>query len=185
MRARTKQLLSVFGIAFLLLVIAFAIWFDWNMLKPYVEQQVTEKTGRQFTIRGDLNVNLSLNPLISVEGLSLANAEWGTEQPMLDVGKTSFRISLWDLILGDIVLPEVSVSQPKIVLEKSMDGKRNWDLKKDEKEKAKLPEIGRLTLDQGKAIFRDPKTKTDITANIFTDSTVDAREMPLDRKSVV
>src|SRR5687768_10556421 len=111
MRARYRRLLPVFGIFFLLIVIFF-LWFDWNMIKPYVERQVTEKTGREFSIRGDLNVDLSLNPLISAEGISLANAEWGTEQPMVDVGKASFRLSLWDLLLGDVVLPEVSVSSP-------------------------------------------------------------------------
>src|SRR5215217_7766852 len=131
MRARYRRLLPVFGIFFLLIVI-FAIWFDWNMIKPYAERQVTEKTGREFSIRGDLNVSLSLNPLISVEGISLANAEWGTEQPMVDIGKVSFRVSLWDLLLGDVVLPEVSILRPKILLEKSEDGKRNWDLKKPE-----------------------------------------------------
>lgn len=177
MRARYRKLLPVFGIFFLLIVI-FIIWFDWNMIKPYAERQVTEKTGRQFSIRGDLNVSLSLNPLISVEGISLANAEWGTEQPMLDIGNASFRISLWDLIRGDVVLPEVSISRPRILLEKSADGKRNWDLKKPEEE-TKPPKIGRLALEDGKVVFRDPKTKTDVNVTIFTDSTVDAREMPL------
>jgi AsmA family protein len=179
MRIRTWQILSVSGIAFLLLVIAFIIWFDWNMLKPYIERQVTEKTGREFTIRGDLDVNLSLNPLVSVEGLSLANAEWGTEQPMVAVDRVAVRISLWDLLFGDIVLPEVSITRPWVLLEKSMDGKRNWDLKKEEKKKMELPEIGQFTLDQGKVLFRDPKTKTDIAADVFTDPAVDARELPL------
>jgi uncharacterized protein involved in outer membrane biogenesis len=176
MRARTRRLLPVIGILFLLIVIL-AVWFDWNMIKPYAERQVTEKTGREFVIRGDLDVSLSLNPLISAEGISLANAEWGTEQPMLDVGKASFRISLWDLILGDIVLPEVSISSPKIILEKSADGKRNWDLKKPEEE-VEPPKIGRLAIDDGKLTFRDPKTKTDVHVTISTNSAV-AGEMPL------
>jgi AsmA family protein len=177
MRARYRRLLPIFGIFFLLIVI-FVIWFDWNMIKPYAERQVSEKTGREFTIRGDLNVSLSLNPLISAEGISLANAEWGTEQPMLDIGKASFRVSLWDLIRGDVVLPEVSVSRPRILLEKSADGKRNWDLKKPEEE-VEPPKIGSLALEDGKLIFRDPKTKTDVHVTIFTESGVDAREMPL------
>ena len=177
MRARTRRLLPVVGILFLLIVIL-AVWFDWNMIKPYAERQVTEKTGREFVIRGDLDVSLSLNPLVSAEGISLANAEWGTKQPMLDIGKASFRISLWDLILGDLVLPEVSISSPKIILEKSEDGKRNWDLKEPEEE-AEPPKIGRLAIDDGELIFRDPKTKTDVHVTISTNSGVAAGEMPL------
>ncbi len=180
MRIRTKRMLAIVSATFLLLVLLFAVWFDWNMVKPYVERQVTEKTGREFTIKGDLDVSLSFNPLISLEGISLANAEWGTQQPMLAVERTAFRISLWNLLLGDIVLPEVSISHPKLILEKSIDGKRNWDLKKKEEKEAELPQIGRLTLDQGKLVFRDPKSETDITVSLFTDPATDAREMPLD-----
>ncbi len=44
MRARTRRILSIFGIAFVLLVTIFVVWFDWNMIKPYAERQVTEKT---------------------------------------------------------------------------------------------------------------------------------------------
>jgi uncharacterized protein involved in outer membrane biogenesis len=107
-----KKTISLIFSALLVLTTIFAIWFDRNMLKPYVEHQVTEKTGREFTIRGDLDVRLSLNPLISIGGLSLANADWGTQQPMLDVDKAAFRVSLWNLFLGDVVLPEVSISRP-------------------------------------------------------------------------
>jgi uncharacterized protein involved in outer membrane biogenesis len=180
MRSRTtRKILLIVG-ALLAFAVAFAIWFDWNMAKPYIQRQVTEKTGREFVIAGDLDVRLSLNPLISAEGVSLANAEWGTEQPMLAVKKIAFRISLWDLLKGDIVLPEVSASQPKIVLEKSADGKKNWELKKEEEKETKLPKIGRVVLDRGVAVFRDPKTESDITAKIFTDSaSADARETPL------
>lgn len=178
MRNRSRKILLIFGVLFALALITILL-FDWNLLKPYVERQVTEKTGREFMIRGDLDVSLSLNPRISVEGLSLANAEWGTEQPMLAVDKLSFRIDLWKLLLGDIVLPEVAISQPKIILEKSADGKRNWDLKKTEKE-TELPKIGRLNIDRGRVIYRDPKTETDVSAGIFTDSaSADARETPI------
>lgn len=178
MRTRSKRIAFTFGVLLALAVI-FVAWFDWNMMKPYIERQVTGKTGREFAIQGDLDVKLSLNPLISIEGLSLANADWGTGQPMLGVNKLSFRVSLTDLLTGDIVLPEVSISRPKIILEKNADGRRNWDLKKEEKE-TELPKIGRLMLDQGTLIFRDPKTETDVTVKASTDSTsADARETPV------
>jgi len=129
-RSRTAgKVLLILG-AILALIAIFAALFDWNMTKPYIQRQVGEKTGRDFIIAGDLDVRLSLNPLISAQGVSLANAGWGTKQPMLAVDKIAFRISLWDLLKGDIVLPEVSASRPKVILEKSEDGKKNWDLKK-------------------------------------------------------
>ena len=178
MRARSKKILIAFAAIFAITAITLTL-FDWNILKPYIERQVTEKTGREFIIRGNLDVNLSFNPKISVEGLSFANADWGTGQPMLAVEKLSFRINPWKLLWGEIVLPELSISQPKILLEKNPDGKRNWVLKKEEEE-TELPKIGRLTIDQGTLIFRDPKTETDVTARIATDSaSADARETPI------
>lgn len=180
MSSRGKIILSIVS-AVVLLILIFVIWFNWNMLKPYIERQVTEKTGREFLIRGNLDVDLSLNPLITAEGISLANADWSKQQPMLSVDKFGVRISLWDLLAGDIVLPEVSVSEPKIILEKSADGKENWDFGKKEKEEKKTepPKIQRLSVNNGVLIFRDPEKKTDITAKIFTDVSEDARETPI------
>lgn len=175
--ARSTKILIAISATFVVVLIAILL-FDWNTLKPYVERQVSEKTGREFLIRGNLDVNLSLNPRISVEELSLANADWGTKQLMLGIDKITFRISLLDLLKGDIVLPEIAISQPKITLEKNEDGKRNWDLRKTEEE-TELPRIGRLNIDQGALSFRDPKTETDITVQVSTNSTSHAPETPL------
>ncbi|HWI12745.1 MAG TPA: AsmA family protein, partial [Burkholderiales bacterium] len=59
-----KITLAVFAILIAALV-AFAFLFDWNLLKPFVERKVTEKTGREFVIKGDLHVRLGLNPLVT------------------------------------------------------------------------------------------------------------------------
>ncbi|MEO7464664.1 MAG: AsmA family protein, partial [Nitrosospira sp.] len=61
MRIRSRKILIIFSAVFALVVTTIFL-FDWNMLKPYVERQVTEKTGREFLIQGNLDVSLSLNP---------------------------------------------------------------------------------------------------------------------------
>src|SRR5687767_3908161 len=48
-----------------LLVALFVWWFDWNMLKPFVERRVEAQTGREFHIDGDLDVDLSMAPKIT------------------------------------------------------------------------------------------------------------------------
>jgi len=162
---------------------AFVAWFDWNMLKPYVERKVTEATGREFRIKGDLDVRLSLHPLISAQGLTLANADWGTKQPMLDVESVAFRISLWELLKRNILLPEVSVSHPKVNLERNENGDRNWILKKEDDQESPPPYIGRLAVDQGTLNFLDPKAKTDITIVVATEPAKDARESAINFKA--
>ncbi|GKS91330.1 AsmA family protein [Acidovorax sp. SUPP2539] len=41
----------------LLLLLAFVAWFDWNRAKPWINQQVSEATGRRFAIEGDLTAH--------------------------------------------------------------------------------------------------------------------------------
>ncbi len=57
--------------------------------------------------------------------------------------------------------------------------KAELGFEKEPEEEAEPPKIGRLTVDEGKLIYRDPKTETDVVARIFTNSSGDAREMPL------
>jgi hypothetical protein len=167
----------------IVIVVAFLAWFDWNMLKGYVERKVTEATGREFLIKGNLDVRLSLNPLITANGLTLANAEWGTKQPMLDVDSVAFRISLLQLLKRNIVLPEVSVSHPKVNLERNANGERNWILKKHDDQQSPPPHIGRLTVDEGTLNFLDPKAQTDITILVATEAAKDARESAINFKA--
>jgi uncharacterized protein involved in outer membrane biogenesis len=177
MTPRAKRWTAVLG-AIVLLIAAFVAWFDWNRVKPYVERKVTEKTGREFHIRGNLDVRLSLNPLITAEGVTLANADWSQNQPMLAVERAAFRINLWRLIQGHIDLPEASVSQPRIVLERRADGRRNWILTKQEHEESQPPHIGHLTLDRGRLVFHDEAPKTHITLDISTESGGDVGRLP-------
>lgn len=121
---------TAFGVVALLTFIAiFLAVFDWNLLRGYIGEKVTEKTGREFTINGNLDVDfLPFPPRIHVEKLRLANAEWGTAKTMLDIQQLDFSINLFSLLKGDIVLPQVSLGGSQILLEKSADGKRNWIL---------------------------------------------------------
>jgi uncharacterized protein involved in outer membrane biogenesis len=177
MTARAKRWGAALA-AIAVLVAAFVAWFDWNLLKPYVERKVTEKTGREFHIRGNLDVRLSFNPLVTAEGLTLANAEWSQNQPMLAVERASFRINLWQLIRGHIELPEVTVSHPHVVLERRADGERNWILTPEEKRESTPPHIGHLRLDQGRLVFHDEAPKTHVTLDVSTESGANVGRLP-------
>ena len=96
---------------------------------------------------------------------------------MLGVGRFQFRISLLDLLSGHVVLPEVSVSQPEILLEKSADGKRNWDLKKRRRKQA--AENRQTHPGPGNIDFSLSEDQHDITAKISTGTGADAREAPV------
>lgn len=143
--------------------------FDWNWLRPLLDQQVTERTGRAFAVAGNLDVRpFSLSPRIRMDKIRLQNASWGTTPDMLQADAIEFRISLPDLLHGKVVLPEVRLSHPTIVLEKSMDGKRNWILKKNQTAADHAPYIGRLVVNQGTLVFRDPESRTNLKIDVST-----------------
>ena len=152
--------------------------FDWNLLRGYIGEKVTQKAGREFSINGNLDVDfLPFPPRIHAEDLRFANAEWGTDKTMFDIKQLDFSVSLLSLLKGDIVLPEVSLVEPNVLLEKSADGKPNWILSREQTSNDNAPQIDRLTLDKGTLTFRDPTIKTDLTVVATPASTAqDARQ---------
>lgn len=168
--------------ALIALPVIFLALFDWNLLRGYIGAKVTENTGREFSINGDLEVDFfPFPPRVQAQQLRLANAEWGTGKTMLNIEQLDVSISLLSLLKGDIVLPEVTLTGPQALLEKSADGKRNWILKKQQSHDDEPPRIGRLSVDKGRFIFRDPAIKTDLTVTVTPISTTqDARQAEIE-----
>lgn len=156
----------------------FVAFFDWNLLRGYIGEKVTERTGREFSINGNLDVDLwPFPPRVIAQDLRFANAAWGTEPRMLNIEQLDFSIDIGSLLKGTIVLPHMALVAPEIVLEKSRDGKRNWIFGKEGDSGGALPEIGHLTLDRGTLIFRDPAIATGVTILVEPASaTQDARD---------
>ncbi|MGH8728070.1 MAG: AsmA family protein [Burkholderiales bacterium] len=160
------------AIALVTLVVAAAIFlalFDWNLLRGMIGEKVTAQTGREFSIAGDLDVDLGLPSRIHAEQVRFENAEWGHAPYMLDLEAVDFSIRLLPLLSKKIVIPEIAFTRPVISLEKNAEGKGNWELG-DEDEEGEFPRIGRLTVDAGKITYLDPAIATDITAEVATDT---------------
>ena len=166
------------GIAAFVAVLALAIYlFDWNLVKPYVARKVTAATGRTFAINGDLNVRVSLTPRIRAEGVVLGNAQWSRDPNMVAAKRVEFSIELLPLLTGRVSLPDVALSDVRLVLEVSKDGTGNWVFRPDEEREknqppAQFPDIGAMAIDHGTLTFRDPGIKSDITVD------VDSRDGP-------
>jgi len=177
MARRTRRVVLVLAIV-AGVVVAFVLLFDWNLLKPYAERKVTQITGREFHINGNLGVKLSLNPLITADRLTLANVDWSSKQPMLEADQVAFRISLWRLLHGDIELPEVSVREPKVALERRADGRRNWVLRKDDEKEGRPPHIGRLTLERGHLTLDDEAPDNHVVLDVSTEHGAGSDKLP-------
>lgn len=158
--------------SFLLLFVLLIALLDWNWVRDHAIQQVSEMTGRTLTIEGDLDIDWSLVPRVQIAQVRLENAAWSDKPYMLELAAMDFRIDLRELIMGQIVLPEVSLLKPSIYLEKSADGKANWEFDiipvadPAPEDRTEFPIIKQLRIDNGLIAYFDPSTQTDLTATL-------------------
>lgn len=167
MNRTQKWLIGIAG--FLIIVFVALYFFDWNLLRPYIARKVTHATGRSFAINGDFNVHLSLHPRIIANDIVMGNAVWGREPNMAQIKRLDFRVDLLQLLAGHLNIPDIALSEPRVVLEVNKDGTPNWVFKAQDKDQpTQIPEVGALVIDHGSATYRDPRINTDLTLEVNT-----------------
>lgn len=168
----------------LLAVIAVAVvviaTFDWNRLKPFISDKVSQAIGRSFAIHGDLTVDwrrdrqgswlasLLPSPEFTARQISIANPAW-TEQPQFaKLDALRFRLSLLPLINHRIAVPSLQLVRPRVDLERDHDGRASWDFTVSRKEKpsAWTLDVGTVHFDRGQITFDDAISRTTLKATI-------------------
>jgi uncharacterized protein involved in outer membrane biogenesis len=164
---------AFFGIAALALVIFIAA-LDTNRAKRYVATTVSKATGRQLDINGDLNVDLGWISRVSVTDIQFDNAGWSKHPHMAELGLLDFEVDLWQLIRHfRWVFPAVTISEPKVILEKTAQGAVNWDFRASDAmtqpvvpdKRTEFPVIKKLTIKRGRLLFDDQLSKTQVDLN--------------------
>jgi uncharacterized protein involved in outer membrane biogenesis len=152
-----------------LLVVLIIGFFNWNWLRGPIERMVTEKTGRQLVINGDLSAHLAWpRPLFRAERITFANPPWAKEKQMVAVDGLEFTIDLSELLMKNVVLPEVRLERPIVFLEQSTDGRKNWLLNLDQTDEDSRIHIDHLLLDHGRISYVDPVKMINIQSEIST-----------------
>ncbi|MFY0660551.1 MAG: AsmA family protein [Shimia sp.] len=90
--------------------------------------QVKAMTGRDLTFEG--KVGISWYPVLGVttEKVSFGNAAWSERGPMFTAEKAVIGVDVMAAIGGDIRVKNVELVAPDVLLEKTADGRVNWDL---------------------------------------------------------
>ena len=114
-------------VTFALLVLAVYVLLSRFVLHPIdrmsaVARKVSEVTGRPFAINGDVSVHLSRHPRIVARDVVLGNAPWSEEPEMARVGAVEFTLDALALLQRRIVVPQLTVSDARVVLERNADG---------------------------------------------------------------
>ena len=160
-RTPAQRGLAIVGLI-AVLIAAFIWWFDWNMLKPFVERRVEARTGREFHIDGDLDVDLSMAPKVTLERVRFGNLPAAKVRDMARSEEIEFRLRLLPLLSGDVELPYLTLAKPWVRLERDAKGKANWVLKGEPIDPEDWPGIGRLHVADGTLEIRDALRRTDL-----------------------
>lgn len=171
-------------IALLALLLAFASTFNWNRLKPWINDKVATATGRTFAINGDLSFSWERPPEqqigwrrfvpwphIRAQDIVLGNPEWSRTGPtMARLRQADATVNPLALFTKTISVRTLVLDEGNLVLEKSKDDKNNWTFDKQDKEKSSWKfALHSLAIKKGNVRYVDPAKKADATARIDTD----------------
>lgn len=172
---RKKVLVGGGGIIGLLIValLAAPLFIDVNSYKPMIAAEVKKATGRDLVLDGPIKLSLLPVPEVSISGVKFFNAPGSKNPNMVEVKSVTVKPSLLALLTGRIEAGEVTLVEPKIVLEINAEGKPNWEFTPSVAEakpaaaKPSSPKplsLGRLTIDNGTLIFSDSKAGLSVVA---------------------
>lgn len=149
----------------------FFLTIDQNKAKKYISAGVSKATGRQLSINGDLKLDLGWISRLSASQIQFENAQWSKHAQMVEVGLLDVQIDLWQLLSEfRLVLPTVTISQPKVILEKNAEGSANWELRAapaatepvPEHQRTEFPVIEKLIIKDGTFLFDDQETNNQV-----------------------
>jgi len=108
-------------------LIALPFVVDPNDYKQEISEQVEKATGRQLTLKGD--IELSVFPWIALElgPLSLSNAKGFKADTFAQVDATQIRIKLMPLLSKQLEMDTIILDGLVLNLEKNKAGQTNWD----------------------------------------------------------
>lgn len=176
---RTKKTLSwLAGIVALVIVgiVIFVITFDWNRLKPTINQKVSTELNRPFAIRGNLGVDWSRPadetgwrswvpwPHVHAEDIVLGNPADIPAVSMVSLERVDASLSPLALLGKQIYIPRIKLKQPDASLRRLANGKNNWTFELANSSNEDQPKnqksawsfkIDDIVFDQGKIAYDD------------------------------
>ena len=125
-----KWLSIVVGGIVVLIVVALLViplFVDVEKYKPQIEKQVSDLTGRPFTLKGKLNLSLFPWAGLYLSDLHLGNPPGFQEKDFVSVKSFEVRVKLLPLISKNIEVKRFIMEGPRIVLEQGKNGRGNWE----------------------------------------------------------
>ena len=168
---RAWKILTVVAVLLVAVVVAgIAVLksMDFNEYRGLIADQVKAATGRDLTIAGDLRLDISLTPAVAVEGVTFANAAWGSRPDMVTLRRLEVQVEVLPLLTGDVRVTRVVLVGLDALLETDAKGRGNWEFAAPEEatekaaaeggEAVPLPVVHEVHVRDLKVAYRDGRT---------------------------
>lgn len=187
--SRTGKIISWIVGIFLLLVIVVVIiiaTFDWNRLKPTINQKVSTELNRPFAIRGDLGVAWERNrdepgwrswvpwPHVHADDILLGNPPEIPDVTMVHLQRVDATLAPLALMGKEVYIPWIKLTQPDARLIQTADKKNNWTFNlagSDHPDPNQPPSawtfrLDNIMFDRGQIAYRDAINKADVQVTV-------------------
>ncbi|WP_042886802.1 AsmA family protein [Cupriavidus necator] len=169
-------------IALIALLVVVILTFDWNRLKPWLNDRVSEAIGRPFAINGDLTVTWRRGegergwhtlvpwPRLAARDITIGNPDWAKQPNLATVRELIFVLRPIPLLAHQIAVPTIVVDSPAVWLERLEDARNNWTLEFGPKKSPSAWEldIGEVVLARGNLALSDQFKKIELQAELDT-----------------
>ncbi|WP_354691588.1 AsmA family protein [Phytobacter sp. RSE-02] len=184
MTKTSKAIIAVTGTLVLLIVVAIIIiaTFDWNRLKPTINQKVSTELNRPFAIRGDLGVVWERQkeetgwrswipwPHIHADDIVLGNPPEIPDVTMVHLPRVEATLAPLALLTKTVYLPWIKLQKPDARLIRLSEKNNNWTFKlasAENNDPNAQPSgwsfrLDNILFDQGRIAINDKVSKADI-----------------------
>ena len=120
------SILSVLLVAIVVAAVAVLSSLDFNDYKGVIAEEVKKATGRDLKISGDLKLHISLTPSLYVDGVTFANAPWGSRPEMVSLKRLEAEVALMPLLSREVDVKRVILVGLDLLAETDKQGRGNW-----------------------------------------------------------
>jgi uncharacterized protein involved in outer membrane biogenesis len=167
MTTRGKRLLLGLGIP-VLAILLLAVFWNWDWFIPMADSRASAALGRKVTM-AHLHVTLGRVITLRVDDLQIDNPKGfqGSSKPLARVRQATVKFNIFDYLFHHrTVVPLIDLNHPVINAVATTANTNNYTFTKTTPSKpgkpSPPPEIGKLTIEDGRAHVIDPKLKADL-----------------------
>lgn len=162
-----------------IIIILLVFFWSWDWSVPMAESRASAALGRQVAIR-HLHVSPGRITVIRADDVTIGNPPgWGNAPPLANIHELTLKLDLWTYLRQrQLVLPLVSIDQPRVNAIERPDGSENYRLQLSSSSGGShATKIGDLRIQDGEVHAVIPNLKSDFHVSLNTQGEGDSAKI--------